>query len=340
MTTTDSHSRLLPGPSAFRLNRLLNIVGGAVVLGYAVASVATITNHVPSAFGWWIGAPVGGLAGVLVLQVFATRATKRELAAGYTTLRRAHVELDQLDPRSGAVVRRAGEPYLPRPGLLSEFMSSDAGRPPGDSPRPSFVRRATNVAARVGWSVGILVVASVIWASKDPAAAFWVWMLAAIALVGWLLGLAIGAGVNRSRLAALTLADPHALVFTIATANQFDDGVIEIAPDSALRYPAVRPGVSASAEGLSLWNGRLPEKFGFIPWGWITSIQVDTIYRNRSTYPAVLLAVKDPDDGKLVALPLPNPNADRLPLPSKAEASWIANELNQLRSGSSGPKVL
>jgi hypothetical protein len=341
MTSTDGRSRLLPGPSAFRLNRSLTIVGGAVVLAYVPAFVATITNHLQDVVSWWVIAPLGGLVAALVLQVLAGRVTKRERLAGYTTLRRAHVELDQLDPRSGDVVRKAGEPYLPRRGLFSELMSNDDDRQPiRDSPRPSFAHRATSVAARIGWSVGILVVGAIIWGAKDPVAAFWVWMLAALALVGWVLGLAIGAGVNRSRLTALTEADPHALVFTIISANQFDNALIEIIPDSTRRFSSSRLGVSATAEGLSLWNGRPPEKFGFVPWSWVTSIQADTIYRNRTVYPAVLLAVKDSADGKLVALPLPNPNADRLPLPSKAEASWIASELSQLRSRPSGTKIL
>ncbi|MDQ1552334.1 MAG: hypothetical protein QOD50_1756, partial [Actinomycetota bacterium] len=318
----------------------LTVVGVAVVLAYVPAVIATITNRVHDDLWWWIIAPAGVMVAGLILQVLTSRAKKRETAAGYTTLRTAHVELDQLDPRSGDVVRKAGEPYLSQHRLLSGFTSTKDAQPQSASGRPSFVRRATNIAIRVGGSVGIPLVASIIWGSRDPVVATWVGIIAALALVAWVVGLAIGAGMNRARLAALTALDPQSLVFTIISADQFDDAFLEIAPDSAPRYPPVTLGASASQKGLSLWNGRPPEQFGFIPWSWITSIQIDTIYRNRTTYPSVLLSIRDPEDGKLVALPLPNPNADLLPMPSKAEASWIASELNQLRTTKTAARLI
>ncbi|HEX3678711.1 MAG TPA: hypothetical protein VHU90_03230 [Galbitalea sp.] len=236
MTSTDGRSRLLPGPSAFSLSRSLTVVGVAVVLSYVPSLIATITNRLQDDLWWWVIAPAAGMVVLLVPQALTSRATKREVAAGYTSLRTAHVELDQLDPRSGEVVRKAGEPYLSRRRPVPEFASTVDAQPRASSPRPSFVRRASNVAIRVGGSVGVLVVGSIIWGSKDSAVAAWSWVIAAIALVAWVIGLAIGAGVNRSRLAAITALDPQSLVFTIISADQFDDAFVEIAPDSAPRY--------------------------------------------------------------------------------------------------------
>jgi hypothetical protein len=340
MSSTDAQPQLLPGMSASAWDpvfRVLTWIAGAST----VLAIAFEISPLGSGYSvdWLI--PIFVSYGLLYAALFARGIrAKKEVAAGYTTLWRENPTLPQLDAKTGAVVRKAGEPYAPRRRLLSGFTPTEDAQPRHGSPRPGFVRRATNIAVRIGGSVGILVVASIIWGSKDSAVVVWVWTIAAIALVAWVLGLAIGAGINRSRLAALTALDPHALVFTIISSDQFDDAFVEIAPDSAPRYPPVILGASASQKGLSLWTGRPPEQFGFIPWSWITSIQADTVYRNRTSYPSVLLSVRDPEDGKLVALPLPNPNADLLPMPSKAEASWIADELNQLLSGASGAKVL
>lgn len=52
----------------------------------------------------------------IVFNLFVTRyqlgREQAETAAGYTTFRRKHLNLPQLDPRTGDVVRAAGAPYL------------------------------------------------------------------------------------------------------------------------------------------------------------------------------------------------------------------------------------
>ncbi|MBN9240384.1 MAG: hypothetical protein BGO97_11770 [Micrococcales bacterium 70-64] len=45
----------------------------------------------------------------------------REVAAGYTTLYRSHQELPQVDPKTGAVIRAAGEPFIPRKTLWARL---------------------------------------------------------------------------------------------------------------------------------------------------------------------------------------------------------------------------
>jgi hypothetical protein len=67
------------------------------------------------------GRPIFGfVVAVIVLLVVATGVVHttgkvkeaRELYSGYTTIMRAHRDMDQVDPDSGRVVRAAGEPFL------------------------------------------------------------------------------------------------------------------------------------------------------------------------------------------------------------------------------------
>lgn len=58
---------------------------------------------------------------VLALAVLTIRAAFRERAeqkAGYTTLQYGEKKLEQRDPYLGRVIRKAGEPYLPREDFI------------------------------------------------------------------------------------------------------------------------------------------------------------------------------------------------------------------------------
>lgn len=54
------------------------------------------------------------LVSTVVSVVAKARAERFEVLRGYTTLFDSHVDVDQRDPFSGAVVRSSGEPYLSR----------------------------------------------------------------------------------------------------------------------------------------------------------------------------------------------------------------------------------
>ena len=64
---------------------------------------------------WTVPLFVGGIMlGLWTSGVLFERAVKRETAAGYTTLRMGGRNLDEVDPVTGTVLRRAGEPRIPR----------------------------------------------------------------------------------------------------------------------------------------------------------------------------------------------------------------------------------
>jgi len=103
---------LEPGLSAWRADRLYRPVIAAI-LGFgtlALALGAIATGQFDT-----VVVAVGALIAVQIVYVMGTsmlvmRASARERAAGYTTLHRKHLELEQRHPSSGSVIRPAGEP--------------------------------------------------------------------------------------------------------------------------------------------------------------------------------------------------------------------------------------
>lgn len=106
---------LVPGPSVRALSRwFLRVIVAMVGFGLLLTFVASFFGaDLPRAvlmtglfalFGMILGAAAVGFLGI--------RQSNREAAAGYTTAPTAFINLDTVDDRSGAVLRKAGEPLL------------------------------------------------------------------------------------------------------------------------------------------------------------------------------------------------------------------------------------
>ena len=123
MIPSNAH-RVLRGPSVYSLRPV--IIAVAAVLGVGVVAViATAVQIGPSAsrsalagftapwalvLGW-------GFVCALVIIVVKLR-TDAEVAAGYTSTPFAFPEVDLVDPRTGAVLRHAGEPLIDKKTFL------------------------------------------------------------------------------------------------------------------------------------------------------------------------------------------------------------------------------
>ncbi len=114
VTSTDVGPQLLPGISASAWQSVLRVCFGIAAAAMVATSAITIFRRTSGVnFTWFIPVFVAyGLVyvGALVLSV----RTKKEVAAGYTTLGRANPTLPQLNAKTGEIVRKAGEPYLER----------------------------------------------------------------------------------------------------------------------------------------------------------------------------------------------------------------------------------
>lgn len=109
--------RLLPGLRAGQL--AIWVVGSAVFFivytlilfgGMAIAGVGYGAS--PILTGLFVAWGVGGIASAVLNLLLHCWVVPREVRAGYTTGYRVHQEVDYVDPRTGYVLRVAGEPFL------------------------------------------------------------------------------------------------------------------------------------------------------------------------------------------------------------------------------------
>jgi hypothetical protein len=118
----DNHDSGFPFPtagrmSAFQAARLMMVPLTTSLLLTVVLLIAIPFSQSPHGgvvFMWFVYALVA--SGVLSSAGIALNAVldKRETRAGYTTAIGLHRALEQVEPRSGKIIRRAGEPFLTR----------------------------------------------------------------------------------------------------------------------------------------------------------------------------------------------------------------------------------
>ena len=123
MDSTVRH-QILQGPSLYALRPV--VIGWLVVFAIALVTVLADAAHMGTrasqptlnAFTAVWGVAIGiGLLGAL-LGIVAKVRSEAERAAGYTTTPFGFPEVDLVDPRTGIVLRNAGEPLLDKRTFL------------------------------------------------------------------------------------------------------------------------------------------------------------------------------------------------------------------------------
>ena len=113
VTVSDTVSRFLSGPSAYVLlwRQVQTCLVTCSLLRFALFLMAI---HVPGSWFTNVLLVLIGVSGIpyLVFLQWAPSKERKERRAGYTTLPRAHRELEQRDPYLGVVIRLAGAEYL------------------------------------------------------------------------------------------------------------------------------------------------------------------------------------------------------------------------------------
>ena len=112
MSQSESPPPLLPGRSALSWTRVggLCLAGALAAFGLGLAGLLLLpmpARMIVSVAAFAVICVLG--SGLILASLKESRATIRENAAGYTTVYQRHYELWQLNPRTGAVVRRPGE---------------------------------------------------------------------------------------------------------------------------------------------------------------------------------------------------------------------------------------
>jgi hypothetical protein len=114
----DPHVRhtLLSGWAAYRYSRITLVLFGAVflstILAIASGTIPAIASSDPNAAPVAIGVDVVVVLVTAIFMAISTIKVRLELAAGYTTALGLNQNVDLVEPRSGIVIRKAGEQML------------------------------------------------------------------------------------------------------------------------------------------------------------------------------------------------------------------------------------
>jgi hypothetical protein len=338
MSSTEVTPQLLPGVSASTWRTVLQIVSWVSAAAILVPLGGTIFRVIHgSVFNWFYPA-FGAIALNYVVIFIAGTRSKKEVAAGYTTLWRSHPTLPQLDRTTGALIRQAGQPYMKKADW------KDGGGPTNEmgwseTTKPTLWQRL--LPALPGW-IGI--VALILASGTFGRLAQGVGQVVGITLSVSLLALAVLANgvaalVARERLARMRAAAPADFVFLFASSKQFRAEAAALGWKGEAQGGLKPRGVSANTVGLTFWRGKPFEQAATLPWGRIVSVQDDRLQNGNSWQPAVLISFKDEADD-LRSFPLANANADLAPIRSMPEVRWIASKLNSFRTSSSTARVI
>jgi hypothetical protein len=338
MSLTEVTPRLLPGISASAWRTVLQVVTWVTAASIIMPFAATIFHlgHGPI-FDWFY--PIFAAIALNYVAIFIAGArSKKEAAAGYTTLWRSHPTLPQLDQTTGALIRQAGQPYTKKADWKNGS-NPTYEKDSSEITKPTLWQRL--LPALPGW-IGITVVILVSGAFGRLAEG--VGQVVGLTISVSVLALAIlanviAAFVNRGRLARMRAVAPGDFVFLFASSKQFRSEAAALQWQGDVEGAFKPRGVSADRVGLTFWRGKPFEQAATLPWGRILSVQDDRLQNGNSWQPAVLISYKDEADD-IQALPLANANADLAPLRSMPEVRWIASELNALRTGSPTKRVL
>jgi hypothetical protein len=304
---------LLPGTSAYTLWRvtvtvttILSIAVG-LSIGYVQYKFGE-ADSLTSASSTLLFVPLGfDVAVSAILFTFAIRRAKAETIAGYTTRTSGYTAYDQVDPRSGLVLRRAGSAVLTVPKRNEEVGAP--GTLPAERLRfsndQSMQRRKLLV-----WIAGPIMLLVILAGS---------WGQAGGGRDGSiLLGLALGSVVLIVVVTFVSVAVYMGSYLKTASQDNSGSFVFLSRNTPELRAACLRLGlnlpkgkyfgVSASNAGLEIW----PRKTALgpasvLPWNLVTRVQPGRliVQNGQSNVPAATLHVFATVDGEQLDFPFP-----------------------------------
>jgi hypothetical protein len=330
MTSTDDQPTLLPGVSARTWRVVVHVATGVAITAAVVASIPNwLGSGTGFTFAWYIPMIVALLLVYSILFILGVR-TKSEVAAGYTTLARGNVTVPQLDPRTGVILRKAGESYLPKASRFTRDVHDYAPeRDRSSSPSPW-------AGIRSFWYILLIAVVA---SSRFPLRGGWLALvfLGTLALFAVIYG-AIALVAHR-RLRRLREAAPASLAFLFSKSSELEPALERIGWSQGEWSATTGVGASADAGGLTIWLVGPPTNGVAVSWSEIVSIQPDQFTVGNRSLPGVLIVVTAPD-GSLVALPLAHAIVTPFPSASRAGVAWIVARLDELRAGRSVARLI
>ncbi|HEX4400398.1 MAG TPA: hypothetical protein VHZ98_03640 [Galbitalea sp.] len=359
-------SRLLPGISARRWQKLHIYSYPIAVLGFIALFI--FAAHSPQVI-WYpiLLLPLGFMGATWIGQAVRDRV---ESNAGYTSRSNWRINLDQVDAKTGAIVRAAGTPF-PSSKKASSYVGDEERLEVEQMPfEPTPIARAREIRDDVIHTAPHLLSPSpsgegVVLTSRPSAST----QIAITALLG--LGISafvtIDVGLHFGRVnvggyvitfvasvggcALLWLAllggrtlerrrllkrFPGTLVFSFARSADISAGLRRLGlidPINDFDIGTVQAVVDL--RGITLWQGNPPTSFASIPWTLVRAIRVEHAFAPNASRSSAIVNIEISSEGGVTQLPLFCVNASILPFPHSGETGWVERQLQGLLAKSS-----
>jgi len=321
---------MLSGVSAFTWARVYSICYpvGFVLLLLGAVDLGLAHSFFPPALLYFPAVLIISIAVVGVIGFFLRR--RSELEAGYTTLY-ASANVDQLDHRTGQLIRHAGEPMLSAPGLFRRRDDHAIPIPaPPDAAAPAFPPRS--LGSRVVSTGGsILIFAIVITAAALRGASHGAGLQGALTTLAWTIGLllvvalAVFIGVRVTvarRVRRVSTLRPGVMIFTSTKTSDLIQGAVKLGVQLG---PTGRFQVATTDADLELWDSDRDAPSLSVPWTEIVGLEPGKTWVGRTVFKSVDISVAR--DGQKVLLPFPIYGQQAFLAASSAWANQIFDEI-------------
>lgn len=344
-TDDDDRSRLVPGLSAAAWYPVwIGVLVACPTIFVIGLVLSSQTNGTGPTGVLGISLAVVGIALLLLIRVLRSTGLPHERAevrAGYTTLARKYQQLDQLDPHSGVVLRRANAPFLR--GQRDRDESMPGASDLSSFKRPGAFRQIASLVACIAIAAAV-VVWRISLPDREPRGSDLLLIYAALFVATGLLGLlayVTAAIIRHGVVQRMQATVPDALVFTFTPTAGFSQSVSERKTGVAAVFRRrVKTYVVAAQPGIAVLAGTPPKIRLQIPWSRVVKIDASSAQVKRLDFPVLVITVIR-EDGSQLAMHYSSAVAHPWALRSSpAEVRWIAARLNEMRTGSNVTRVL
>jgi hypothetical protein len=330
---------LLPGLSAYRrwriattVSTVLSILAG-LTLGLLKDNDSLVDRLTPAEWVlFFVPVAVDIVVSVILFRA-AARRSRAEGAAGYTTRISGYTKYDQVNPRTGEVIRRAGSAVLALPSAHGDGAVGAVDTPPGSL---RFTGRSlagrTKLILWIGAAAIVGVTALASYSGFDDIPTATLFFLGVLAFVALITGVTFWAVIAyfRGYLKSAKLARPDAFLFLTQSTPELQQAVSTVGlgiPKGG--YFAVTVGTL----GLEFWARRSSiDPVTTLPWSSIARVQPGRLLvgsNNGRSFAAPTLHVFRSVNGEELDFPVPVMGPKSMAFASPDDANKVLDVVAQ-----------